>query len=91
MKIYNYTKIKDVSFGPILNSVTGLWNEFTADTFQLESYHGDCIIGGMSEIMTGHSDKPKKKKKNKNCSSVALLQLYKETMMQKCVPQNLNK
>ena len=35
----------------------------TVDKFQLESYHGDCVIDGMSEKMTVRSNKPKKQNK----------------------------
>ena len=37
------------------------------------------VIGGMSEIMAGRSNKPKKQ--SKNCSSKAQLQIHRETMM----------
>ena len=83
--IYNYTKIKkDAIFGPILNSMAGLWHEFIVDTFQLEIYVSDCV---MSEVLTGRLNKPKIN--SKYCSSVTQLHTYKETMMHKCVPQTV--
>ena len=56
LNVYNYTRMKDDA----IFDQSWIHRRFTTDTIQLESYYGDCVIGGMSEIMTGRSYKPKK-------------------------------